>query len=168
MSELRASQADLAAVRAQLEEAKGELQIAEQMHRYECNRADTAQAEVDVLRGAECLIDGDGPCGVCIKCLRLRAEAAEATLTELRAGLEESEAARHDLLMRVGPCEHLAALTALRAERDAKEPQPADNSTIGSLKASMLRLLKDDTDLRAELAEARARLALPPQAQEKV
>jgi hypothetical protein len=59
-----------------------------------------------------------------------------------------------------------AALAALRAERDAKEPQPADNSTIGSLKASMLRLLKDDTDLRAELAEARARLALPTQAQE--
>ena len=28
------------------------------------------QAEVNVLRGVECEADGDGPCGVCVKCLR--------------------------------------------------------------------------------------------------
>ena len=30
---------------------------------------DALQAEVSVLRGVDCEADGDGPCGVCIKCL---------------------------------------------------------------------------------------------------
>ena len=38
-------------------------------------------AEIEMLRGVGCLEDGDGPCGVCIKCLRLRAERAEARAT---------------------------------------------------------------------------------------
>lgn len=44
--------------------------------------------ERDMLRGVHCLVDGDGPCGVCIKCLRLRAEAVEQQLQALRQGIE--------------------------------------------------------------------------------
>lgn len=31
-------------------------------------------AEVEMLRGVGCNEDGDGPCGVCIKCLRTEIE----------------------------------------------------------------------------------------------
>lgn len=40
-------------------------------------------AEVDMLRGVGCLKDGDGPCGVCIKCLRQRAEQEEAKIVAI-------------------------------------------------------------------------------------
>ncbi len=33
-------------------------------------RIASLQAEVDVLRGVDCEADGDGPCGVCIKCAK--------------------------------------------------------------------------------------------------
>lgn len=39
-------------------------------------------AEIAMLRGEGCLVDGDGPCGCCVKCLRLRAEAAERAIQE--------------------------------------------------------------------------------------
>jgi hypothetical protein len=32
------------------------------------------QAEVDVLRGVDCEANGDGPCGICVKCLRAQVE----------------------------------------------------------------------------------------------
>ena len=37
-----------------------------------------ARAEVDVLRGVDCEADGDGPCGVCIKCKVKEARAEGA------------------------------------------------------------------------------------------
>lgn len=36
-------------------------------------RLKTKTAELNVLRGSECCVDGDGPCGVCLTCLRKRA-----------------------------------------------------------------------------------------------
>lgn len=36
-------------------------------------RAEALQAEVEVLRGVDCMADGDGPCGVCLKCARAQA-----------------------------------------------------------------------------------------------
>jgi len=38
------------------------------------------QGEIEMLRGVGCNEDGDGPCGACLRCLRVRAEAAERTL----------------------------------------------------------------------------------------
>lgn len=35
---------------------------------------DIVKAEMDVLRGVDCGVNGDGPCGVCVKCLRDTAE----------------------------------------------------------------------------------------------
>ena len=31
---------------------------------------DSLKAEIAMLRGVDCGVDGDGPCGVCIKCAR--------------------------------------------------------------------------------------------------
>lgn len=54
------------------------------------SRVGWLEAENGMLRGAHCLVDGDGPCGVCIKCLRLRAEQAESSLAGMRAERDEA------------------------------------------------------------------------------
>lgn len=56
-------------------------------------------AEVGMLRGEGCLVDGDGPCGACIKCASARADglaanvaqAAEDVLALSLAGLKFEE-----------------------------------------------------------------------------
>lgn len=35
------------------------------------------KAEVEMLRGVGCREDGDGPCGVCLKCVRIQGAAEE-------------------------------------------------------------------------------------------
>ena len=59
---------------------------------------DAARAEAEMLRGVGCNEDGDGPCGACIKCARTerdaaiaRAEKAEGTIANMKAGREEWE-----------------------------------------------------------------------------
>ena len=39
-------------------------------------------AERDVLRGVDCEADGDGPCGVCIKCYKRKLEQMQKPVTD--------------------------------------------------------------------------------------
>lgn len=52
-------------------------------------KIDALEAEVSVLRGVDCEADGDGPCGVCLKCAKkpngVLLEAAKAMLELLTA-----------------------------------------------------------------------------------
>ena len=49
------------------------------------------RAEVEMLRGVGCLEDGDGPCGCCVKCLRVDRDELRAENERLRAELAASE-----------------------------------------------------------------------------
>ena len=56
----------------------------------EVRRLKVAETERDVLRGVDCEANGDGPCGVCIKCARTK-WYAERDATWI--GLAEADAA---------------------------------------------------------------------------
>ena len=84
------------------------------MTKVESIHVERLQAEVDMLRGVGCLEDGDGPCGVCIKCLRLRAEQAERERDEARSLL-----AQYELVMTQDDKVTVARVQALEAEKYA-------------------------------------------------
>jgi len=58
-----------------LEEARQQLQV--------------ARAEVNVLRGVHCCADGDGPCGVCLKCARAEVFRLREALRKYVTTLED-------------------------------------------------------------------------------
>jgi hypothetical protein len=47
-------------------------------------RVEMLQAEVEMLRGVGCSEDGDGPCGVCIKCYKNRFEATVKLVRDIQ------------------------------------------------------------------------------------
>ena len=61
----------VAALTQALEEARQQLQV--------------ARAEVNVLRGVHCCADGDGPCGVCLKCARAEVFRLREALHRIQA-----------------------------------------------------------------------------------
>lgn len=82
-------------------------------------RIETLRAEVDVLRGVGCEEDGDGPCGVCVKCLRRKLEecAAIARKHAARIGADSAGAVS-------GEIEFLLAGDAKTPLIDVEQIQP--------------------------------------------
>lgn len=66
----------LRSVIAQRDEARAEAASSLAMARVAGEKYDQKCAEVDVLRGVGCNVDGDGPCGVCRKCAYRRGAEA--------------------------------------------------------------------------------------------
>ena len=81
--------------RAQVEWLRAEAASSLAMARIAGDKHDQKCAEVDVLRGVGCNVDGDGPCGACRKCAYRRgADEARAQLAEelLRVRAERDNA----------------------------------------------------------------------------
>jgi hypothetical protein len=72
---------------------------------------DVARAEVAVLRGEDCLVDGDGPCGACLKCSQASRDEALTqrdmlagglnVATEERSMLAKERDAAHEAIARI-------------------------------------------------------------------
>lgn len=56
-------------------------------------RCDKLQAEVDMLRGVGCSEDGDGPCGVCLKCVKAELADSEARYQDMKRIVDERSVA---------------------------------------------------------------------------
>ena len=97
--------AQMAALTQALEEARQQPQV--------------ARAEVNVLRGVHCCADGDGPCGVCLKCARAEVSRLREALHELIQDWE-LVAEHFDLLAKApkaSPLSRDAAAAKVRAIR---------------------------------------------------